>query len=220
MNPYTSGTGWKDRERHIRLLMYNINWRAESTVWLSEGLTTNGPVTCVSFPYESIYGSSTHRDQKTKIGTLSSGIWRHEDWYRISGQACWHHFESKEVGEEPAAALQPDVLSESCHGFVQAVLLSSTPHLRENKSDLRWKSVVHVPRRHSQDKDKVKVTLLTNGQSVSMSWCRAQTWDFWPEIFYSKVTVLSFWGALSDERSGLSCVRYCKITRGMKRSAQ
>jgi hypothetical protein len=32
-------------------------------------------------------------------------------------------------------------------------------------------------------------------------------WDFWPEIFFFfcfKVTVLSLWGALSDERSGLS----------------
>jgi hypothetical protein len=34
-------------------------------------------------------------------------------------------------------------------------------------------------------------------------------WDFWPEIFFFKVTVLSFGGALSDERSGLSCVSLC-----------
>jgi hypothetical protein len=25
---------------------------------------------------------------------------------------------------------------------------------------------------------------LTVGQSVSMCWCRAQIWDFWPEIFF------------------------------------
>jgi hypothetical protein len=42
---------------------------------------------------------------------------------------------------------------------------------------------------------KVKVTLrLTVSQSVSISWCRAQIWDFWPEIFFFKVTVLSFLG--------------------------
>jgi hypothetical protein len=29
-----------------------------------------------------------------------------------------------------------------------------------------------------------------------MSWCRAQFWDFWPEIFFFKVTVLSFLGRL------------------------
>jgi hypothetical protein len=42
---------------------------------------------------------------------------------------------------------------------------------------------------------KVKVTLrLTVSQSVSQSWCRA------PEV-------LSWWGALSDEKTGLSFVR-------------
>jgi hypothetical protein len=24
----------------------------------------------------------------------------------------------------------------------------------------------------------------TDGQSVSMSWCQAQIWDIWPEIFF------------------------------------
>jgi hypothetical protein len=26
--------------------------------------------------------------------------------------------------------------------------------------------------------------IATDGQSVSMSWCRAQIWDIWPEIFF------------------------------------
>jgi hypothetical protein len=26
--------------------------------------------------------------------------------------------------------------------------------------------------------------IATDGQSVSMSWCRAQIWDFWPDIFF------------------------------------
>jgi hypothetical protein len=52
----------------------------------------------------------------------------------------------------------------------------------------------------------VNVTLqLTVSQSVSMSWCRAQSGTF-DQRFFFKVTVLSFWGALSDERSGLSFV--------------
>jgi hypothetical protein len=48
--------------------------------------------------------------------------------------------------------------------------------------------------------------IATDGQSVSNSWCQAQIWDIRPEIFFFKFTVLSFWGALSDENSGLSCV--------------
>jgi hypothetical protein len=55
-------------------------------------------------------------------------------------------------------------------------------------------------------KVKVKVTLrLTVSQSVSMSWCRTQSGTL-TRVFFFKVIVLSFWGALSDERSGLSFV--------------
>jgi hypothetical protein len=39
----------------------------------------------------------------------------------------------------------------------------------------------------------------TVSQSISKSWCRA------PDIYYSLIVmVLFFWGALSDERTGLS----------------
>jgi hypothetical protein len=42
---------------------------------------------------------------------------------------------------------------------------------------------------------------VTDGQSVSKSWWRAP----WPNIYYClTVTVLLLWGALSDERTGLS----------------
>jgi hypothetical protein len=35
-------------------------------------------------------------------------------------------------------------------------------------------------------------------------------WSLWPDIiFWLKVAVLSLWGALSDERSGLSPVSHC-----------
>jgi hypothetical protein len=52
---------------------------------------------------------------------------------------------------------------------------------------------------------QVKVTLrLTVGQYVLVS---SPNLGYMTRIFFSlKVTVLSFWGALSDERSGLSCV--------------
>jgi hypothetical protein len=53
-------------------------------------------------------------------------------------------------------------------------------------------------------KVKVRVTLrLTVGQS----WCRAAIWCSWPDIYCClTVTVLLLWGALSDERMGLSFV--------------
>jgi hypothetical protein len=56
---------------------------------------------------------------------------------------------------------------------------------------------------------EVKVTLqLTVCQSVSQYVkVSSPLWDLWPDIAsYLKVAVLSLWGALSDERSGLSFV--------------
>jgi hypothetical protein len=51
-----------------------------------------------------------------------------------------------------------------------------------------------------------------NWQSVSQYvLVSSPIWDFWPEIFFFKVTVLSFEGALSDERSGLSFVSLLSI---------
>jgi hypothetical protein len=36
-------------------------------------------------------------------------------------------------------------------------------------------------------------------------------WNLWPDIIFClKVAVLSLWGALSDERSGLSLISYCE----------
>jgi hypothetical protein len=45
----------------------------------------------------------------------------------------------------------------------------------------------------------------TDGQSVSLSWCQAPIWGPRPDFCYLK-TVAGFliWGALSDERTGLS----------------
>jgi hypothetical protein len=61
---------------------------------------------------------------------------------------------------------------------------------------------------------RVRGTLqLTVSQSVSKSWCRAQsgTFDQRSFFFFLKV-VLSFGGALSDERSGLSFISPCQYS--------
>jgi hypothetical protein len=59
-------------------------------------------------------------------------------------------------------------------------------------------------------------SVTTDGQSVSMSWCRAHFVDVWPDIaFFSTVWVWNLlsclWGALSDERPGLSFVSHSLV---------
>jgi hypothetical protein len=45
----------------------------------------------------------------------------------------------------------------------------------------------------------------TYGQSVSLSWCKAPVWGLRPDFyFYQRVAGLLMWGALSDEKTGLS----------------
>jgi hypothetical protein len=55
----------------------------------------------------------------------------------------------------------------------------------------------------------------TDGQSVSMSWCRAQSGTFDQRyiffFFFLKLQSCLIWGALSDERSGLSFVSLVSI---------
>jgi hypothetical protein len=56
----------------------------------------------------------------------------------------------------------------------------------------------------------------TDGQSVSQSWCRAPFGGPWPDFKHSSWLFRFFvflWGALSDERVGLSCVRCLIIYR-------
>jgi hypothetical protein len=47
--------------------------------------------------------------------------------------------------------------------------------------------------------------IMTDGQSASVSWCQAPIWGPRPNFYYCE-TVSGFlmWGALSDERTGLS----------------
>jgi hypothetical protein len=59
---------------------------------------------------------------------------------------------------------------------------------------------------------KSKSKLCCNWRSVSLSvLVSSPSWGSWPDVsFYTKVTVQSMWGALSDERSGLSFVSNIK----------
>jgi hypothetical protein len=61
-------------------------------------------------------------------------------------------------------------------------------------------------------KVKAKVMLrLTIGQSVSQYvLVSSSLWNLWPDIIFGlKVAVMSLWGTLCDERSGLSPVSHC-----------
>jgi hypothetical protein len=69
---------------------------------------------------------------------------------------------------------------------------------------------VFFPSRQSQSQSQSRIT--TDDQSVSMSWCQAQSGTFDQRFFSSNVTVLSLWGALSDERSGQSFVILCQYS--------
>jgi hypothetical protein len=45
----------------------------------------------------------------------------------------------------------------------------------------------------------------TDGQSACLSWIKAPIWGLWPDFYYRQtVAILLIWGALSDERTGLS----------------
>jgi hypothetical protein len=58
-------------------------------------------------------------------------------------------------------------------------------------------------------KVKVKVTLrLTVSRSVCLG-VEPKSGTFDQIFFFSKLLSCPFWGALSDERSGLSCVSLC-----------
>jgi hypothetical protein len=63
-------------------------------------------------------------------------------------------------------------------------------------------------KRRSQSQGQSYVT--TDGQSASLSWNKAPIWELRPDLYYC--THMTFagllkWGALSDERTGLSFAR-------------
>jgi hypothetical protein len=58
----------------------------------------------------------------------------------------------------------------------------------------------------SQSQSQSFVT--TDGQSASLSWNKAPMWGLRPDLYYCQiVSGLWMWGALSDERTGLSFAR-------------
>jgi hypothetical protein len=78
------------------------------------------------------------------------------------------------------------------------------PQVREGRQPPCW---VH----QSQDNQSQSHSYMTtDGQSASLSWCQAPIWDpqpnflLLPLIIFRQVTDLLMWGALSDEKSGLS----------------
>jgi predicted 2-oxoglutarate/Fe(II)-dependent dioxygenase YbiX len=60
--------------------------------------------------------------------------------------------------------------------------------------------------RQSQSQSQSHIT--TDDRSASLSWCRSHSGTCNHRFFllFLKVAVLSLWGALSDERSGLSFI--------------
>jgi hypothetical protein len=68
-----------------------------------------------------------------------------------------------------------------------------------------------LDQRAIQSQSQSQSYFTTDGQSVSMSWCRAQFGTFdhiyiYIYIFFLMLQSCLIWGALSDERSGLSFV--------------
>jgi hypothetical protein len=61
----------------------------------------------------------------------------------------------------------------------------------------------------NQNQSQSQSHITTDGQSVSMSWCLAQSGTFDQRFYFFKGNVLSLWGAFSDERSGQSVVSLC-----------
>jgi hypothetical protein len=94
--------------------------------------------------------------------------------------------------------------------FMKLGLYNSAPELIQNGLLLKtFQSVcvsVCVSRQrldiHSLSQSQSQSYITTDSQSVSKSWCRAHsgTFDQRSFFFFLKFTVLSFGGALSDER--------------------
>jgi hypothetical protein len=51
---------------------------------------------------------------------------------------------------------------------------------------------------------KVQSYVTTDSQLASLSWNKAPMWDLRPDFYYCQFAGLLMWGALSDERTGLS----------------
>jgi hypothetical protein len=60
----------------------------------------------------------------------------------------------------------------------------------------------------SESQSQKQSYVTTDGQSPSLSWNKVPIWGLRPDLYYClTVTGLLIWGALSDERTGLSFSR-------------
>jgi hypothetical protein len=101
----------------------------------------------------------------------------------------------------------PQSISNSLHYSTLTVNKSSqrtnsSSDLRRLSSPIRspvWSTMVCQSQSQSQN------SVTTDGQSASLSWNKAPIWDLRPDFYYCQtVSGLLMWGALSDERTGLS----------------
>jgi hypothetical protein len=71
------------------------------------------------------------------------------------------------------------------------------------ETSLYWKNNKTKRRKYSLNLSESYVT--TDGQSASLSWNKATVWGLRPDFYYCQpVAGLMMWGALSDEKTGLS----------------
>jgi hypothetical protein len=80
-----------------------------------------------------------------------------------------------------------------------------------SRYQLRTNQRIRIEVSRESKKERVRVTLqLTVSQSVCLSWCRSPARALDQISSCLKVTVMSMWGALCDERSGLSFVSHSR----------
>jgi hypothetical protein len=80
-----------------------------------------------------------------------------------------------------------------------------TVNLQPNPSSLTAEDSLHSRSRSTTDFCQSRSHVTTGSQSASLFWCQAPIWDFWPDFYYCQTAAgLLMWGALSDERTGLS----------------
>jgi hypothetical protein len=83
--------------------------------------------------------------------------------------------------------------------------LSKTPSIPYWTTSVFSSTVTNDKRRIPDHSHESESYVATDGQSASLSWNKAPLWGLRPDFYYClTVAGLSMWGALSDERMGLS----------------
>jgi hypothetical protein len=114
----------------------------------------------------------------------------------------------------PKPMQYPDIFVEGMRNATKNLSQDSRcPDLDSNRvhrERYRWSS---LPRQMMSERLICKVDsttesesyVMTDGQPASLSWNKAPIWGLRPDLYYClTVAGLSFWGALFDERTGLS----------------